>query len=113
FSGPHPEHPHDRYRMHNALPSSEAYINVLRSGAESHGARIQPNTTVVDLHRDESGRVSGAVLRNVRSNASRGVQVKRGVILAAGDFSANDELARRYGRTPQISAVEPLQPGAT
>lgn len=113
FSGPHPEHPHDRYRMHNAMPSSEAYIEVLRAAAKSQGVRLQPNTTVDEIHRDESGRVSGAVLRNVRSNASRGVQVKRGVILAAGDFSANDELARRYGRVPQVSAVEPLQPGAT
>jgi len=113
FSGPHPEHPHDRYRMHTVVPSSQSYIDILRAAGEANGVRIQANTTVVDLQRDESGRVSAAVLRKVRFGSSVGIRVRRGVILAAGDFSANDELAKRYGRTPQISAVEALQPGAT
>lgn len=113
FSGPHPEPPHPVYRMHNGVPSSRAYIEVLRRAAEERGVVIRPNTALDELQRDEGGAAAVVSLRHVRAQQSTVVRARCGVILAAGDFSANDDLARAHGRTPEVSAVPPLQPGAT
>jgi succinate dehydrogenase/fumarate reductase flavoprotein subunit len=66
-----------------------------------------------ELQRDDAGAVLRLALRHVRRGEAKAVRVRRGVVLAAGDFSANDELARAHGRPPEVSAVEPIQPNAT
>jgi fumarate reductase flavoprotein subunit len=113
FSGPHPEPPHRVYRMHNAVPSSQAYIDVLRAAAEQRGVTIRTETVIDELGRDDAGNLSRVLLRHDRRGETSAVRVCRAVVLAAGDFSANDELARAHGRTPEVSAVDALQPNAT
>ena len=113
FSGPHPEPPHRVYRMHNAVPGSRAYIDVLRAAAEQRGVTIRTETVIDEIGRDDSGNLSRVLLRHDRRGETSAVRVCRAVVLAAGDFSANDELARAHGRTPEVSAVEALQPNAT
>ncbi len=113
FSGPHPEPPHRVYRMHNVTPNSQAYIEALRSAAEERGVTIRTETVIDELERDGGGGVSRILLRHERRGETSALRVCRAVVLAAGDFSANDELAREHGRPPEVSAVEALQPNAT
>jgi fumarate reductase flavoprotein subunit len=95
FSGPHPEVPHPVYRMHNAVPGSEAYIDALTRAVSERGVQLRVETTVDELQRDEDGNVSLAAVRHVRSSQTRAVHVRKALILAAGDFSASAELGKR------------------
>jgi succinate dehydrogenase/fumarate reductase flavoprotein subunit len=113
FSGPHPEPPHAVYRMHNAVPDSGAYIDVLTRAATERGVIVRTETAVQELQRDEGGAVSALSLRHVRGSQTRAVKVRRAVILAAGDFSGNEDLARANGRPSEVSAVDPIRPYAT
>lgn len=113
FSGPHPEPPHRVYRMHNVVPNSQAYIDVLRRAAEERGVVIRTETVIDEIERDDAGGVSRILLRHSRRGETSALRVCQAVVLAAGDFSANDELAREHGRSPEVSAVEALQPNAT
>ena len=112
FSGPHPETPHKIYRMHNVLPETP-FIETLAQAAATRGVTIRTDTVIQELQQDESGAVSSICLRQGRGHQSRAVHVRRGVVLATGDFSANDELARAHGRPPAISAIDPLRSYAT
>jgi fumarate reductase flavoprotein subunit len=112
FSGPHPEPPNSVYRMHNVVPDSSAYVRVLESAAKARGAEIRIGTGVAALHRSENGTVIGMTASGA-DGTTREIGATRAVILAAGDFSANDDLARAYGRPPEISAIDPLRPYAT
>jgi fumarate reductase flavoprotein subunit len=113
FSGPHPEPPHTVYRMHNAVPDASAYIDVLSATAAERGVEIRTETAMQELQRDDAGGGATVGLRHAGDNQTRTVRVRRGVVLAAGDFSANDELARTYGRPPEISRIDPMRPYAT
>ena len=113
FSGPHPEPPHEVYRMHSVVPDSNSYIELLSKAAQERGVVIRTSTTVHELQRDGSGAVVAVSIRGIRSNQTKAVKVNRAVILAAGDFSANDELARQNGRPPQVSAIDPIRSYAT
>jgi len=112
FSGPHPEPPHSVYRMHNVVPDSRAYIEALSRAAVERGATIRTETTIQKLHLSDSGAVTALTLGHEGRKTGL-VKVNRGVVLAAGDFSANDELARANGRPPEISRIEPMRPYAT
>ena len=113
FSGPHPEPPHTVYRMHNVLPDSDVYIDVLSRAAEAHGAAIRTETAIQELHRAAGGPVVGVVLRSTLGGGTREIRVRRGVVLAMGYFAANDEMARAHGRPEEASGVEPLFEAAT
>lgn len=113
FSGPHPEVPHPVYRMVNAVPGSAAYIEVLTRAAHDAGVTIRTDTTVDEIQRSDAGAVSMLAVRHVRSAQPRAVLARRAVVLAAGDFSGNDELGKTYGRPPEVSAIPPLQLNAT
>lgn len=113
FSGPHPEPPHTVYRMHNVLPGSDAYIDTLSDAAAARGVVVRTETSVQELQREPDGSVSAVGIRHVRSHQTRAVKVNRAVVLAAGDFSANDELARANGRPPELSAIDPIRSYAT
>ncbi len=113
FSGPHPEPPHTVYRMHNVVPDSSAYVHTLSRAAEDRAVTIRTGTIIQELQRDDSGAVTQIVLRNVRCHRSTAVIVHRGVVLATGYFSANDELARAHGRAPELASFEPIIETAT
>ena len=106
FSGPHPEPPHTVYRMHNVLPSSEVYADVLSRAAEDRGATILTETVIEELRRGHDGVISGVMLGHVGSEEEREVKVNGGVVLATGYFSAN-------GRPAEYASVEPNYSAAT
>lgn len=112
FSGPHPEPPNSVYRMHNVVPDSAAYIEVLERAAKARGAEVRTGVRIAAIHRGENGAVIGLTASGA-SGATREIGATKAVILAAGDFSANDALARAHGRPPEISAIDPLRPYAT
>ena len=113
FTGPHPEPPHSVPRMHNVEPGSMAYIDALRLEAERAGVVIRTRTRLVELARDSGGRVTGAVLEDLETGRRTLLRVRRAVVLATGYYSANDDLARRYGRPAEMTGIGTLPKDAT
>ncbi len=105
FTGPHPEPPHSVPRMHNVVPGPVAYIDALRIEAEQAGVVVLTRARLVELTTDRSGRVVGAVLEDVGTGERTSLRVRKAVVLATGYYSANEDLARRYGRPPELEGV--------
>lgn len=105
FYGPMPEPPHTRPRMHNILPNSRMLIHHLSKEARRLGVEIRTSAPMEDLA-TEDGRVNGIVI------AGETIAARRGVVLAAGDFSANAELKRRY-MPPNVAQIGPFNPTST
>lgn len=66
----------------------------LKALGQYPAATLRRDTALVELVVSE-GRVTGAVVET--HGERRAVRARRGVLLAAGGFEANDELRRRYG----------------
>jgi fumarate reductase flavoprotein subunit len=106
FHGPTPEPPHRQPRMHNVLPNSLSYIHHLHRHARRIGVDVHPGMRATAL-RTEGKRVIGVTCDDGRHFAAR-----RGVILAAGDFTNDPELKARY-LGPREARVEGVNPTAT
>ena len=106
FYGPMPEPPHRRPRMHTVLPNSLSFIYHLGSHARALGVQMRFGTRVSELSMSE-GRVSG-----VRCTDGTAFEARRGVVLAAGDFTNDPELKARYLGT-QEAKVEGVNVTAT
>jgi succinate dehydrogenase/fumarate reductase flavoprotein subunit len=91
FFGPVGEPPHSVPRLHNVLPGSRSYIYHLERRARKLGVNIVLNVTARRLLTTDAGRVRGTVCIT-RDNRSVTFLARKGVILAAGDFSANQAL---------------------
>ncbi len=103
FVGPFPEPPHRVSRMHNVIPNSQAYIDVLGPSARRLGVKIYLNTPVRSI-REENGHVAGVTY--ARSGGEEiEVVARRGVILASGDFSGNAELRKKYLEPAAAAAI--------
>ena len=111
--GPQPEPPHTKYRMHNAVPDATAYTDALRRAAAGAGVETRTSAVAASLAVDANGAVCGAELADVTGSERRTIEVRGGVVLATGYFSANMELSRAHGRPPEHDGVEPLFDGAT
>ena len=111
--GPQPEPPHTKYRMHNAVPDATAYTDALRRAAAGAGVETRTGVVAASLAVDAGGAVCGAELADVTDAERRTIEVRGGVVLATGYFSANAELSRAHGRPPEHDGVEPLFDGAT
>ena len=61
----------------------------------------------------DNGAVCGAELADVSGSERRTIEIRGGVVLATGYFSANVELSRAHGRPPEHDGVEPLFDGAS
>lgn len=110
FFGPMPEPPHGRPRMHNVLPNSKAYIHHLTRRARRAGVDIRTETRV-DRLVPEDGAVRA--LEATTANGRRRFSARGGVVLAAGDFTADPELKARFMgvREAQVEAVNPTATG--
>jgi fumarate reductase flavoprotein subunit len=110
FFGPMPEPPNKYPRMLNVLPNASAYIRVLRKAAMRLGARFETGAVAKELV-IENGRVCGAVIEDAKGQ--RTIRANRGVVLAAGDFSASEELKERYvgAKTATVEALNPASTG--
>ncbi|HTD90934.1 MAG TPA: FAD-dependent oxidoreductase [Burkholderiales bacterium] len=94
FVGPFPEPPHRRPRMHNVLPNSRAFPYLLGRHCYSQGVDIRASTEAQRLIMD-NGRARGVVAREP-SGASCEYMARKGVVLAAGDYSGGRELKARF-----------------
>ena len=105
FYGPMPEPPHTKPRMHNILPNSRMFIHHLSKRARRLGVEIRTSAPMEDLTVAD-GRVTGIL------SAGETLTAARGVILAAGDFSANAALKQRY-MPPEMAQIGPFNETST
>ncbi len=94
FIGPYPEPPHRVPRMHNVLPNSRAFPYLLGRHCRKQGVDIRLATDAQHLIID-NGRVRGVVAREP-NGTTREFIARKGVVLAAGDYSGGRELKARY-----------------
>jgi succinate dehydrogenase/fumarate reductase flavoprotein subunit len=106
FMGPMPEPPHREPRMHNVLPNSRAFIYHLQRRALEVGVDIRTGVRMDRLLQDDAGRVSGV------AGLTHQFHARRGVILAAGDFTNDPDYKARF-MGPQESRVGGVNPTAT
>ena len=108
FYGPMPEPPHRVPRMHNVLPNSRSYIWHLERHARRIGVEIRCDTAARRLIQD-GGRVIGV---ETAGDGQGRILGRRGVVLAAGDFTSGADLKRRF-ISEQAAKVEGVNPTAT
>lgn len=106
FHGPSPEPPNRVPRMHNVIPGAKAYIAVLQARLLKSNGLIRCGAAVVDLVQSE-GRVSGVVAEVEGERAEIGA--RRGVVLAAGDYTNSPELIGRF-KGEEFRHVEGINP---
>jgi len=106
FHGPSPEPPNRVPRMHNVVPNAKAYIATLQSRLIVLGGTIICNARAEELIK-EGNRIVGVRSRiNGRTITFR---ARRGVVLAAGDYSNAPEIISRY-KGAQFSGIEGINP---
>ena len=106
FAGPEIEPPHRVPRMHNVLPNSRAFPEMLGRECRRLGVRVLLGTAASELIR-EDGRVVG-----VRLASGQEMRAAGGVVLAGGDYSANAALRVRFAG-PEKAGLEAVNPTAT
>lgn len=109
FYGPSPEPPNRVPRMHNVIPNAKAYIAVLQSRFIRLGGTIMCNALVKDLVQ-EAGRVTGVRVRIAGKTLA--FPARRGVVLAAGDYTNSPELIGKYKGT-RFTKIEGINPHST
>lgn len=110
FTGPNPEPPHTRPRMHNVLPGAKAFIHCLAGHCRKRGVEIRC------AHAVEALSTAGPRVIGVRARAQGGeVHLRAGhaVILASGDYSADGALRRRHlpAEAQTFAAISPANTG--
>jgi fumarate reductase flavoprotein subunit len=112
FQGPNPEPPNRVPRMHNVIPGARAYIATLQDRLQGCGGRLLCQAQAVALTRADGGGVTG-VIAEVGVQGERQVfSARRGVVLAAGDYTNSKELIGRHlGET--FRAVEGINQKST
>ncbi|MBI3091242.1 MAG: FAD-dependent oxidoreductase [Candidatus Tectomicrobia bacterium] len=116
FRGPSPEPPNRVPRMHNAIPDARhGYIRVLHDAARRLGASLRLGRRAGRLLRSEAGDVVGVEADCADPEGHpRGERfaARCGVILAAGDFSADPILkATHLQRFAHVEAINPNSTG--
>ncbi len=109
FVGPHPEPPNRVPRMHNVVPGAKAYIAAFQLALQKTTSQQVCGAQVKELLFDQ-GRVVGVVAEI--DNVEKTFNARRGVILAAGDYSSSGELIGRH-KGPTFSQIEGINPHAT
>ena len=109
FRGPSPEPPNRVPRMHNVIPSGQAYVDALRARLLGSGATIHCGTSVVRLL-VENGRVCGVVAGD--GSRTQEFRAQRGVVIASGDYAAAPDLIARY-KGESFAGIEGINPHAT
>ncbi|MBI4192253.1 MAG: FAD-dependent oxidoreductase [Betaproteobacteria bacterium] len=111
FFGPTLETPHRKPRMHNVLPNSRAYGYWLAKRARALGVDLRTRRRATRLL-SEGRRVVG--VECVREDgALERYRARGGVVLSCGDFSAGEELKRRYARPELVTMKTSCNPANT
>ncbi len=109
FYGPTADPPHRHARMHNVLPNSRAYPYYLSRAAKARGVDIRLNAPVQRILLADDGAVRG-VLASLSDQAVE-IEARSGVVLAAGDYSNDPALKRRF--RPELTDIPAINPTAT
>ena len=107
FYGPSPEPPNRVPRMHNVIPNAKAYIAVMHWHVLRRNVILRTNARVARLVTNATGRVIG-----VRLESGEEIIARRGVVLAAGDYSNNRDIKARYVPRP-VADIPGINPTAT
>lgn len=102
FHGPTPEPPNRAPRMHNVVPGARAYVLALQSCLRRRGGTILCDAAVTRVLSEDS-RVVG-VEANV-NGALRRYRARKGVVLAAGDYSSAPDLISKY-KGPEFADID-------
>lgn len=110
FQGPNPEPPNRVPRMHNVVPGAKAYVATLQGRLLGQGGKILCNTPVEELVQEE-GRIAGVVAQV--GDTPLQFLARRGVVLAAGDYTSSSNLIGRFkgDRFVQIEGINPHSTG--
>ena len=112
FVGPNPEPPHRLPRMHNVLPNSRAFPEMLGRHCSKLGVDIRLRT-LADRLIVENGRVVGVETVAVGGEGARHeLRASGGVVLAGGDYSANAMMKASLAG-PKTAKLAAVNPGAT
>lgn len=109
FQGPNPEPPNTKPRMHNVVPGAKAYIAALQSRLLRLGGQAQTGAEVTELL-VENGRVTGVVASV--NNQPVTFHARKGVILAAGDYTNSPEIIARF-KGERFREIEGINPHST
>ncbi len=109
FYGPTADPPARHPRMHNVLPNSRAYPYYLGREARRRGVEVRLDARVAALLRAPDGGVRG-VSAQIEGNAVE-IEARRGVVLAAGDYSNGTEMKQRF--RPELQQIRGVNPTAT
>ena len=110
FRGPFPEPPNRVPRMHAPIGGAAAYTTRLLEALERRGGVVVCEAAVAELARDDA-RVTG--VRYEQAGELGEAAARRGVVLAAGDYSAGGDLiaAHKGERFRPIGGVNPATTG--
>jgi succinate dehydrogenase/fumarate reductase flavoprotein subunit len=111
FVGPNPEPPHRLPRMHNVLPNSRAFPEMLGRRCRRLGVDIRLGT-LADSLLIEGGRAIGVTVRRREGGPSTELRARGAIVLAGGDFAANAEMKRALAG-PMTADLEAVNPEAT
>ncbi|MDB5826705.1 MAG: hypothetical protein JWQ73_925 [Variovorax sp.] len=109
FYGPTADPPNRQPRMHNVVPNSRAYPYYLGREARRRGVELRLGAQVTGLLRGDDGGVRGVMA--MLDGKSVEIEARRGVVLAAGDYSNSAELKRRF--RPELEGIPAVNPTAT
>ncbi|HBL46637.1 MAG TPA: FAD-binding dehydrogenase [Planctomycetaceae bacterium] len=108
FHGPNPEPPNRVPRMHNIVPNAKAYIAAFQAKIIRLKGTIVCSAPVVELVSDGT-RITGVVAEIEGTRTS--ITAKRGVVLAAGDYSSAPEMIGRF-KGDRFKTIEGVNPKA-
>lgn len=109
FYGPTADPPHRHPRMHNVVPNSRAYPYYLGREASRRGVDLRLGTRVLRLLRADDGGVRG--VSALLDGETVEIEARKGVVLAAGDYSNGGDLKRRF--RPELAGIPGVNPTAT
>jgi fumarate reductase flavoprotein subunit len=110
FYGPMPEPPHRKPRMHNVLPNSLAFPYHLGRRARAVGVEIRLDARAAKLILEQR---RAAAVATIGREGPTMLRARRGIVLAAGDFTAGTALKARFmgEREAKVEAVNPTATG--
>jgi len=110
FQGPNPEPPNRVPRMHNVVPGAKAYTAALQARLQREGGTILCSAPVEKLIK-KGPRVTGVAARVDGTRTE--FTARRGVVLAAGDYTNSPELIGRFkgDRFTRIEGINPDSKG--
>lgn len=111
FVGPNPEPPHRLPRMHNVLPNSRAFPEILGRLCRRLGVDIRLGALADGLI-VEGGRAVGLKVRPTEGGPVSELRARGGIVLAGGDFAASTEMKAAHAGAA-VAKIDAVNPGAT